>query len=184
MKNKIIFLCLFIFEFAIADDFVKNASYDVCFTPHGNCTFQIVNAISQAKHQILVQAYSFTSAPIAKALVDAKNSGVDVKIILDKSQVTAKYSATTFFTNHGIKPSIDYKPAIAHNKVMIIDNDTVVSGSFNFTKAAQEKNAENLLIIHDAGLAKKYIANWQNRMAESMLVSQYTKFRRDKHANN
>ena len=183
MKNKIIlFLCLLFPGSVIADNFAKDASYSICFTPHGNCTSQIVNAISQAKHQILVQAYSFTSAPIAKALVDAKNRGVDVKIILDKSQVTAKYSATTFFTNHGVKPSIDYKPVIAHNKVMIID-DTVVTGSFNFSKNA-ERNAENLLIIHDAGLAKTYIANWQNRMAESMPAPQYTKFRRDKYANN
>ena len=178
MKNKIIFfLCLLLPGSAIADNFAKDASYSICFTPHGNCTSQIVNTISQAKRQILVQAYSFTSAPIAKALVDARNRGIDVKIILDKGQVTAKYSVTTFFNNHGINPSIDYKPAIAHNKIMIID-DAVITGSFNFTKAAQEKNAENVLIIHDAGLAKKYIANWQNRMTESMSVSQYIKFKR------
>jgi len=177
MKSKIIFLCLFIFELALADDFTKNASYDVCFAPCYNCTSQIISAISQAKHQILVQAYSFTSVPIAKALVNAKNRGVDVKIILDKSQVTAKYFAVTFFTKHGISPSIDYKPAIAHNKTMIIDNKTVITGSFNFTKAAKE-NAENLLIIHDTNLTKKYIANWQNRMAESVPISQYTKFKR------
>lgn len=177
MKSKIIFLCLFIFELAIADDFTKNASYDVCFAPYDNCTSQIINAISQAKRQILVQAYSFTSVPIAKALVNAKNKGVEVKIILDKSQITAKYFAVKFFTNHGISPSIDYKPAIAHNKTMIIDNEIVVTGSFNFTKAARE-NAENLLIIYDTGLAKKYTVNWQNRMAESVPISQYTKFKR------
>ena len=178
MKYKIIFLCLFIVELASADDFVKNASYDVCFTPHGNCTSQIVNAISQAKHQILVQAYSFTSAPIAKALVDAKNKGVDVKIILDKSQITAKYSVATFFSNHRINPSIDYKPAIAHNKVMIIDGAIVITGSFNFTKAAEEKNAENLLIIYDVNLAKKYITNWQNKMTESITILQYNNYKK------
>lgn len=125
----------------------------------------------------MVQAYSFTSVPIAKALVNAKNKGVDVKIILDKSQITAKYFAVTFFTNHGISPSIDYKPTIAHNKVIIIDSEAVITGSFNFTKAARE-NAENLLIIYDTDLAKKYTINWQNRMAESVPISQYTKFKR------
>ena len=81
---------------------------------------------------------------------------VGVKVILDKRQVTQKYSSATFLKNQKIPLWIDYKPAIAHNKVMIIDADVVITGSFNFTKAAQENNAENLLIIHDKILAKKY----------------------------
>ena len=55
-----------------------------CFTPGGNCTDAIVKALSEAKRTILVQAYSFTSAPIAKALLDAHKRGVQVQVILDK----------------------------------------------------------------------------------------------------
>lgn len=134
-----------------------------CFTPGQDCTGQIVDEISAAKHQIRVQAYSFTSVPIAKALADAYRHGVDVKVILDKSQASAKYTGATYLQNVGIPVLVDYKVAIAHNKVMVIDGATVITGSFNFTKAAQDRNAENLLVIRDADLARQYLANWRAR---------------------
>ena len=71
--------------------------------------------------------------------------------------------SATFLYNQGIPVKIDAKHAIAHNKVMIIDGETVITGSFNFTKAAEENNAENLLRIHDKKLAERYIGNWQER---------------------
>jgi phosphatidylserine/phosphatidylglycerophosphate/cardiolipin synthase-like enzyme len=72
---------------------------------------------------------------------------VSVEAILDKSQRTAKYTGATFLANNQIPTYIDAAHAIAHNKIMIIDKQTVITGSFNFTRAAVEKNAENLLII-------------------------------------
>ena len=125
----------------------------VYFSPHGGCTDAIVKELDAAKESVLVQAYSFTSAPIAKALMEAHKRGVKVQVILDKSQWTEKYSSATFFQNAGIPTFIDDKHAIAHNKVMVIDGRTVITGSFNFTKAAEESNAENLLVIQDADLA-------------------------------
>lgn len=79
---------------------------------------------------------------------------------MDKSQRTQKYSSATFLFNVGIPVKIDAQHAIAHNKVIVIDGETVITGSFNFTKAAQENNAENLLIIHDKKLAERYARNW------------------------
>jgi phosphatidylserine/phosphatidylglycerophosphate/cardiolipin synthase-like enzyme len=139
----------------------------VCFTPGQNCTTKITNVIDAAKQSIFVQAYSFTSEPIAAHLVAAKKRGVKVNVILDKSQKTQRYSASRFLVNQHIPCWIDYKPAIAHNKIMIIDEKEVITGSFNFTKAAQNKNAENLLIIRDAALANIYLKNWQRRRAAS-----------------
>jgi phosphatidylserine/phosphatidylglycerophosphate/cardiolipin synthase-like enzyme len=133
----------------------------VCFTPGGNCMEQIVNALSEAKSGILVQAYSFTSAPIAKALLEAHKRGVQVQVILDKSQRTEKYSSADFLANQGVATMIDANHAISHNKVMVIDGETVITGSFNFTKAAQEKNAENVPIIRDKALAAQTTQNWQ-----------------------
>jgi phosphatidylserine/phosphatidylglycerophosphate/cardiolipin synthase-like enzyme len=133
----------------------------VCFTPGGNCTDAIVKALGEAQRTILVQAYSFTSAPIAKALLDAHKRGVQVQVILDKSQRTEKYSSADFLANQGMPTMIDANHAIAHNKVMLIDGEWVITGSFNFTKAAQEKNAENLLIIRDPALAAQYTQNWE-----------------------
>ena len=152
---------------ALAQPFVAGAAYKVCFTPGQNCTGEIVEAIQQAKKTIRVQAYSFTSTPIAKALVDAKRRGIDVKVILDKSQQKAKYTSATFLYNQHVLVYIDYKPAIAHNKIIVIDNQFVITGSFNFTKAAQMRNAENLLIIKDPVLAKAYAENWEKRLQQS-----------------
>jgi phosphatidylserine/phosphatidylglycerophosphate/cardiolipin synthase-like enzyme len=102
----------------------------VCFTPGGNCTDLIVQAISGANAGILVQAYSFTSTPIAKALLDAHTRGVQVQVILDKSQRTEKYSSADFLANQGVPTMIDANDAISHNKVMVIDGNTVITGSF------------------------------------------------------
>jgi phosphatidylserine/phosphatidylglycerophosphate/cardiolipin synthase-like enzyme len=84
-----------------------------------------------------------------------------VQVILDTSQRTEKYSSADFLANQGVPTMIDANHAISHNKVMVIDGEIVITGSFNFTKAAQEKNAENVLIIRDKALAAQYIQNWQ-----------------------
>ena len=140
---------------------------NVCFSPNGGCTESIVNQIDSAKSEILIQAYSFTSAPIAKAIVNAHKRGVHVEIILDKSNKSAKYSAGDFTAHMGVTTYIDSRHAIAHNKIIIIDKGTVITGSFNFTKAAEEKNAENLLIIRNKKLAEIYIDNWYKHKEHS-----------------
>jgi len=90
---------------------------------------------------------------------------VKVHVILGKSQRAERYSSATFVKNAGIPTYIDDKRAIAHNKV--IDGGTVITGSFNFTRAAEENNAENPLVIHDSGLAAKYAQNWQDHLGHS-----------------
>jgi phosphatidylserine/phosphatidylglycerophosphate/cardiolipin synthase-like enzyme len=116
---------------------------------------------------VLVQAYSFTSAPIAKALVDAHRRGVQVHVILDSSQRTEKYSEADFLRDSEIPTLIDAQHAIAHNKIITIDDYLILTGSFNFTKAAEEKNAENLLVINDPALARQYLDNWHVHEAHS-----------------
>lgn len=165
MKNLTKIIVTLAALFVTSDCF---ASYQVCFTPQENCTQEIVNTIGGAKKQILVQAYSFTSQPIANALGDAEVRGVDVEVLLDKSQRKAKRSEYNYLITMHIPVKIDYRPAIAHNKVMVIDDQTVITGSFNFTRQAQFKNAENLLIINDKNLAKKYHDNWYYRNSLSI----------------
>jgi phosphatidylserine/phosphatidylglycerophosphate/cardiolipin synthase-like enzyme len=140
---------------------------DVRFSPKGGCTDAVVGELGAARSRVLVQAYSFTSAPIAKALVAAHKRGVDISVILDQSQRREKYTEADFVAHAGIPTFIDAKHAIAHNKVMVIDGETVITGSFNFTKQAEERNAENLLVIRDQTLAKKYEDNWQRHWEHS-----------------
>jgi phosphatidylserine/phosphatidylglycerophosphate/cardiolipin synthase-like enzyme len=163
-------LLVFVTLFA-ATPVMAGPDIQVCFTPEygstPSCTQDIVDALDRARRTILVQAYSFTSAPIAKALVEAHRRGVEVKVILDKSANTRHYSAATFLEHMGVPVWIDAQHAIAHNKVMVIDDATVITGSFNFTKAAEENNAENLLIIHDPALAARYTENWNKHLQHS-----------------
>jgi phosphatidylserine/phosphatidylglycerophosphate/cardiolipin synthase-like enzyme len=133
----------------------------VYFSPLGGCTEAIVDVLNHATNSVYVQAFSFTSTPIAKALVDAHQRKVMVRVILDDSQRSEKYTEADFLEHYGIPPLIDSKHAIAHNKIMIVDEGIVITGSFNFTKSAEEKNAENLLVINDPVLARKYAENWR-----------------------
>jgi phosphatidylserine/phosphatidylglycerophosphate/cardiolipin synthase-like enzyme len=166
----VVFVSLVLFLFPLnssAAAFEKQAGYTVCFTPGENCTGEIVDVINNAVNNIWVQAYSFTSRPIAKALIVAKERGVNVQIIMDKEALSGNKGILRFFTRSKIPVWIDKQPAIAHSKVMVIDQTRVITGSFNFTRAAQQQNAENLLIIDDENLAKKYLANWKNRQQVS-----------------
>lgn len=159
---------------------VNGQTMQVCFThaPGGDCTDLIVSTIESAQKSINVQAYSFTSAPILQALADDEARGVLVNILLDKSDVSPRYDVTSFLTSHNIPFMIDYQPAIAHNKVMVIDSKTVITGSFNFTKAAQNNNAENVLIISgNPNLAQAYQQNFDYRASESVSLDQYLKLK-------
>src|SRR6266404_4235455 len=118
--------------------------WKVYFSPRGGCTEAVVEALGRATNSVIVQAYSFTSTPIAKAVVEAHRRGLQVAVILDKSQRTEKYSSADFLNNSSVPTFIDAKHAIAHNKIVIIDGGVVLTGSFNFTNAAEEHNAENL----------------------------------------
>ncbi len=141
---------------------------EVYFSPKGGCQDAIVSEIGAAQNVVHVQAYTFTSAPIAKALVDAKQRGVQVEVIIDQKEISEKYCAATFFANEGVPVFGDGKHAIAHNKVMIVDGKTIITGSFNFTKAAEESNAENLLVIRNPDLAAKYEKNYQEHLGHSV----------------
>lgn len=142
---------------------------EVFFSPKGGCTDAVVDSLQNAKKSVLVQAYSFTSPEIAKALVDAQRRGLEVKIILDKSQKTERYSQADFTAHSGVPTWIDSNHSIAHNKIMVIDGVTVITGSFNFTRNAEKNNAENLVLIHDApDLAKLYTENWQQHLHHSI----------------
>jgi phosphatidylserine/phosphatidylglycerophosphate/cardiolipin synthase-like enzyme len=141
---------------------VGQVAAKVYFSPHGGCTDAIVAELAAAKRTVRMQAYSMTSAPIAKALVDAAKRGVDVQVILDRSNVRqGQYSSATFLAHEGIATTIDAKHQIAHNKVIVVDGVVVLTGSFNFTKQAENANAENLLVLRDRQLATAYEANWK-----------------------
>lgn len=132
------------------------------FSPKGGCVEAIVAELALARSEVFVQAYSFSCPDIAKALIAAAARRVKVIVLLDRSNEAETYSALGDLVQHGVEVLIDACHAIAHNKVMVIDRRTVVTGSFNFTRQAEHENAENLLILrHHKELAELYRANFQ-----------------------
>src|SRR2546423_307078 len=109
--------------------FVTPPSIEVHYSLKGGCTEAVVREIRSARREILIQAYSFTSKPIAQALIEAKQRKVHVDILLDRSNEKETYTELGHLIEAGIAPRIDAQHAIAHNKVMIIDKRTLITGS-------------------------------------------------------
>ena len=120
---------------------------DVLFSPDGGCEARVVAELGKAKKSIRLQGYTFTSQVVALALADAHKRGVDCEVILDKSNATDKFTAAPLIKAAGIPCWLDEEHMVAINKVLIIDDATVLTGSYNFTRAAESANAENLLVM-------------------------------------
>jgi phosphatidylserine/phosphatidylglycerophosphate/cardiolipin synthase-like enzyme len=136
----------------------------VCFTSGkgsahgGDCNGLAMKEIAQASAALLVQAYGFTEPRIIAAIVAARQRGVEVTVLLDKTTPREWGEGADAIAASGIPVLIDWRPPIAHNKVMVIDGATVITGSFNFThklhaQYAQCCNAESLLVLHSPDLA-------------------------------
>ncbi len=144
---------------------------EIAFSPDAGSTELVIKAINAAKQTIRLAAYSFTSKPIAEALVAAHKRGVDVKIVVDKSQKTEKYTSANFLANMGIPTRVDSQHAIQHNKYIVIDGLHVETGSFNYTSAAEQRNAENVLVIwNNPKLAATYMDNWTEHWGHSEAI--------------
>jgi len=140
---------------------LHDAPAEVYYSPRGGAQDALVRRIDASRESVYLLAYSFTSEPIAGALERAVRRGVFVAAILDRSQPTARGCQGQALAEAGATVYVDRKHAIAHNKVMIFDGAAVATGSFNFTKGAEEKNAENLLILDSPALAKLYREEWE-----------------------
>lgn len=143
-----------------------SGTVQVAFTPGQDAGKLIADAIDDAHTQVLVQAFSFTHRRIADALIAARHRGVDVKVIADREQ-TEKIPTSLIarMASQGVPVFMDSNHSSAHNKVMLIDagsaQATLITGSFNFTHAAQHKNAENVLVMRgNSALVDLYLENW------------------------
>jgi phosphatidylserine/phosphatidylglycerophosphate/cardiolipin synthase-like enzyme len=138
------------------------------FSPGGGCTAAVVKEMGDAKSEILLQASSFSSKPIAKALVSAAKRGVRVEVVLDKETVSDKSSFVDFMAQAGVPVWVDSAHAVAHNKVVIVDRSTLITGSFNFRKKAEKRNAENLLVLKgNKPLVDLYVQNFTEHKGHS-----------------
>ncbi|SMO46995.1 PLD-like domain-containing protein [Balnearium lithotrophicum] len=134
------------------------------FSPKGGCTREIVNLINHSHRNIDIAIYSFTSRRIAKALIDAHNRGVKVRVIIDEGNGKSRFCVGPLLQSAGIE--VRYKRGsgggLMHNKYAIYDNKIVSTGSFNWTGSAERRNDENLVVIKNNGkLIKLYRKNFE-----------------------
>jgi phosphatidylserine/phosphatidylglycerophosphate/cardiolipin synthase-like enzyme len=152
-----------------------NSDFQVGFSPNGESLSLIMGEISEARESILVAAYSFTSKPISQALLAAFQRGVMVYVVADNKSNQGVYSAVTFLANQGVPVRLNAKYKIFHHKFMVIDQIDVQTGSFNYSAAAANSNAENVLIVKNAPkLAAIYSQEWKRLWDEGVsLESRY-----------
>ncbi|MDA8170785.1 MAG: phospholipase D family protein [Nitrospiraceae bacterium] len=163
--------CLFVLVLHSPASALEADIIGLCFSPGGGCTDLAVKEIDQARKDVRVMAYSFTSAPLGKALIRARRRGVDVEVIIDRQKATGRYSEVRFFRNQRIPVYLDSREELMHDKVMVIDSRIVITGSFNWTRAAEFYNAENLLVISSPELAGRYLRNWYLHARHSVLLA-------------
>jgi phosphatidylserine/phosphatidylglycerophosphate/cardiolipin synthase-like enzyme len=146
-----------------------DTSWAVYFSPNGGATHAIIEGIRSAQQTILVQAYLLYSTRLAGALVRAHQRGVQVHVILDAHAQPhhPPVQAVALLLGAGIPISLDARHAWAHDKVMILDGAIVITGSYNWTVAAEQENGENLLVIRDPRLARMYTENWRRHARHS-----------------
>ncbi len=127
------------------------------FCPEDSCKSHVISALSSANSSIYFMTFSFTDNDIADMLVSKADLGLDVRGVMEKQRITMQYNVFSRLNGTNVDVVPDKNKYIMHHKVFIIDNSTVITGSYNPTASANTKNDENILIIHDSAVAKKYM---------------------------
>jgi len=152
---------------------LAQGSVQVAFTPGAAADAMIIDAIGRARHQVLVLAFSFTHRRIADALSAAHRRGVEVGVIADRDQgIRHSRRVLDAMVASGVPVLLDAAHDSAHNKVIVIDPDdeecAVVTGSYNFSYAAQHRNAENVLLLRgNPALCDAYAKEWRRHAPHS-----------------
>ncbi len=151
-----------------------SGTIEYAFSPEDDAAGLVERVIDTARSQVLVQAFSFTHQRIAAALIRAHRRGVDVQVIADPEQAELiGHNVVGLLFSGNVPVYADAVHSAAHNKIIVIDardeKPVLITGSFNFTFAAQFRNAENLLVFRgNRELARAFMDNWERHRAHSM----------------
>lgn len=148
-----------------AEDGVRG-SVQVGFSPEGSARALVLETIGSAQHSIQMLAYAFQAPDVMQALVDAKQRGVDVRVVIDEKRNRGKASkaAMDFVTRNGVQLRTNSHFHIHHDKTVIVDGRTVQTGSFNYAPSAETANSENVVVIRGMPeVARQYVEHWQSR---------------------
>lgn len=135
---------------------IDNSTIEVYFSPQDKSSIRIVELIKNAKKYIYIPTFLITHTNISNELIKAKNRGIDVRIILDANNVYSRNTKHAILRSSGIPLKIENYAGKMHSKTMIIDDEYIILGSMNFSNSGENKNDENMLVIHNQQFAKNY----------------------------
>lgn len=182
MRNKLLLgLSLLLFLLQSTTQAQSACQISVCFSSDGNCTDAIIKEINSARRSVLIQAYSFTSAPIANALIGVKKRGIFVEAVLGKSREAHTYSIEKILFYQNIPIFFDDKDNIFNNQItIVIDRKTVITGSIGFAKNIGDYK-DNLIFIRDnLELVYHYEQDHKEHRSHSYVISRSFLFANDK----
>jgi phosphatidylserine/phosphatidylglycerophosphate/cardiolipin synthase-like enzyme len=141
----------------IGEGQTKQVALENYFAPEDEVQAQILAEVQGAQSRIRFMAFIFTSDEVADAMVERAQAGVVVQGVIEDRNAEGEYSEYERLRAevHDVLP--DGNPYVMHHKVIIIDDETVILGSYNFTASAEDRNDENLLIIHDPEVAALFV---------------------------
>lgn len=137
--------------------YLNNKKYESYFCPEDNCKQHVMDTLEKADQSIYFMIFSFTDFDISDELSKKKDQGLDIKGVVEGQRVNMQYEQYKNLIKDNVNVKKDTNPGIMHHKIFIVDNMTVITGSYNPTKAANEKNDENILIINDKDIAARYL---------------------------
>lgn len=144
---------------------VASSDIDIGFSPEGSALTLVLKTIDDSQRSLRLIGYVFTSPDVVKSLIDAKKRGVDVRVIVDEkaNRNNTSQAALNLLVNAGIPTRIISAYKITHDKIIVTDERTTETGSFNYTRAAGS-NSENVIVIrNNPEVAKTYLSHWQSR---------------------
>ena len=156
----------------IAFPVLADPTVSVGFSPSHTALQTVLSVVNDASTSLDVEAYSFTSTTIATAIISAQKRGVRVRVVADAKANDGRYSAITYLANNHVPVRLNSRYTIMHNKVMISDDNTVQTGSFNYTASADNRNAENSIVIRGIPqIAAQYEKEFNRLWAESEILA-------------
>lgn len=153
---------------SVSVDQINNV--EVYWSPGGGCRSALLNLIESATTDILVQSYVFTDFRISQALA-ARSQEIPVRVILDVCGAQNSKTQLYRLKNSNAEVYIDKRHLISHNKIWVVDQQHVCTGSYNLTQSAETQNAENLVIIESPQLAHAFIKHWNYHKEHSEMFN-------------
>jgi len=134
---------------------------ETCFSRVERCDVLLISLINRANRSIYVAVYSFTRDSLATALIYAKERGVEVRVVIERERAYEQYSEYQRLKDSNVSVRLDGNPHLMHHKFMVIDEYIVVTGSYNWSSAAEDRNDENIVVILDRDVAQRFVQEFE-----------------------